>query len=88
MNHEQRAKYVEDILSSANCRAEAFHIIGHQLLAGKISQSDYFEMSDMLGFPIGMHEEQSIYQSLNKEYFRANDLTESEQPIQKRAAQA
>ena len=88
MNHEQRAKYVEDVLSSANCRAEAFHIIGRQLFAGKISPSDYFEMSDMLGFTIRMHEKHPIYQSLSKEYFRANDLTESEQPIQKRAAQA
>ena len=88
MNHEQHAKYVEDVLSSANCRAEAFHIIGHQLFAGKISPSDYFEMSDMLGFTTKMHQEHSIYQRLNKEYFRANDLEESEQPIQKKGTQA
>ena len=88
MTHEQRLKYVEDLLSSGKCRAEAFHYLGHQLIAGKIDEPDYFKMADLLGFTIEPDEIVTIFESLSKECCKVNCHNDSDTPIQKETARA
>jgi|GEM_PF-4736145 len=88
MNEDQRKQHVDNLLRQGKCRAEAFHDIGDQLLNGDIDRSDYLAMSEMLGFEIHFGEQKQIFQSLNKEFFRATGMDGHRPAIQKTAPQA
>ena len=74
MNKEDRNTYLAQCREKGWSKAEIFAHLGREVYDEKISMPDFFEMAEIIGFPISVEEEDLVMDSVG--FYRVPEVSD------------